>query len=669
MSQNRVVIFSNGIADFQRTYAAKKGPPTEISIPVRKDHIADVLASLNVYGDVLLTRPPSFRPSNESAGNLSIDPQRALEDLATKLSGAKVVVEKPGGSVEGVLVGLHTEPEGKLEERIFPKSLIVMAEQGLVRIALKEIQKLRFPDATIQTEIDKSLQRSVERIKPNSTFVDLAVTTEQDEAEVVLHYTVPAAAWKISYRLRETDGGFEFQGFAIVDNNTDEDWKDFLVSVVTGEPITFSTDLADSKIPRRSHVNVVRGMAIGAVEVEEAIAMGGAAASMLADVDEPSAPLAGSVMRKSLAARGRPLGGRAVAMAGPSAAAPEAEVREVGDFCVFESQSPVSIGSNRSAVIPVFQTDLGKAKTVLHYKRENHEERPFRAIEFTNETPQSLGRGVCTIYQDGIYAGSCIMPATRPGGDALLPHALATGVRIWHERKKLRSKTVGIRLSEGFCHTSLHQKQDILYRVKNLKDESFNFLLDHDFVLDEPDVKCSLHGADGKDVAIEPKERLKNGIRLAMVLAPKSEIVVTVSEARTELSSVELVNVNSNIETIKVGWLEQNLVVSNGPLANEPGIRKCLDLQRSLDQQKQKIADAVNETERLIARQDRLRKNISTGGHDDQTAQWRTDLGKAENDINEREERTIPKLRDEEKAIREELRTALMSLSAEWKGE
>src|SRR5690606_31798376 len=69
---------------------------------------------------------------------------------------------------------------------------------------------------------------------------------------------------------QQDDDTIEFQGFAVVDNNTDEDWQDVLISVVTGEPITFSTDLADSKTPKRSHVDIVSERALGAVEAEVA---------------------------------------------------------------------------------------------------------------------------------------------------------------------------------------------------------------------------------------------------------------------------------------------------------------------------------------------------------------------------------------------------------------
>jgi hypothetical protein len=89
-------------------------------------------------------------------------------------------------------------------------------------------------------------------------------------------------------------------------------------------------------------------------------------------------------------------------------------------------------------------------------------------------------------------------------------------------------------------------------------------------------------------------------------------------------------------------------------------------LERSENARKQQIADAVTETERLSARQERLRKNLGAGGHNEQSAQWRLDLGAAESRINELEERTIAALRDDERCIREDLRQALISLSADW---
>lgn len=672
MPTHRATIFSNGIADFQRSYSVSKNAPTEISLPVRKDHIADVLASLNVFGPVTLTSPPSFRPSNDSAGTLAFDPSKVIEDLATRLSGAKVSVSRASGEVAGTLVGLHSEPEATGGERILPKFLVVLTNQGLTRIPLREVSWLQFQDDEVQKELDKALERNLQQIKPHSTFVTLTVATEQDSAEALLQYTLPAAAWKISYRLRsrpqagDADAeSFDFQGFAIVDNNTDEDWNDFLISVVTGEPITFSTDLADSKIPHRDHVNVVKDRAFGSVEVEEADFMQPHPAAMaMADITRGGSA---KMMRRS-----RPVpmtGGGAddesvMAMLQEPAETADADVQMVGDFCVFESPAPVTIAAQRSAVIPVFQTTLSNTESILHYKHENHAERPFRSIQFQNETEYSLGRGVCTVYDAGVYAGSCVLPAVAPGDDALLPHALETGVRLRRELAKPIERVVGLRLANGICYTNTYEEQTSHYDVRSSRDENYELVLDHDFALKKPNVSGTLQREEGNAETLELKENLKAGMRFSVELNARERLRISVVESRVVQSSVRLVSKSG--KELRADWLETNLVYTNGPLANEPGIQKCLEIQSRLGALQEQMQKAELDRTRLAEKQDRLRKNIGTGGNNEQTDRWRTDLGKAEDAITEIEETLLPELSRQEQAIRDELRDALRGLSAEW---
>jgi hypothetical protein len=593
MRQNVVVVFSNGIADFQRAFMVRRGSPTEISIPVKKDHVADVLASLNVYGQVTLTAPPSFRPANEATGTLNIDPERVVERLATALSGSRVEVQRASGIVTGRLVGLHAEPEGTAGQPIERRFLVVLTSEGFQKVPLGELQKLRFQDEAVQTEIDKALQRNFQQIKPGSTFVELALTTDLDEAEATVQYTIPAAAWKISYRLRKLDDGrFEFQGFAIVDNNTEEDWNDFLISVVTGEPITFSTDLADSKTPRRSHVNVVRDTALGAVEVEEAMDLsqmvGGRGVAMLAAAGAGPAEEAPGRMSKRRARGAEPLAKLSKSV-GPSALVENVEAREVGDFCVFEAQSPVSIASNRSAAIPVFQVALAQSKTVLHYKKENHADRPYRSIEFKNETSYSLGRGVCTAYEEGTYVGSCIVPALKPGGDGLLPHALETGVFVRAESKRPQRHLVRLRLADGYCFSSYHVAERTVYHVQSHRDEAFAMIVDHQYKLEQPKVECTLRRAGGAETPLASNESLKDGTRLRLSLGPREQLTLTVAESRVEESRVVLVNVTAKAEQYFTSWLEENVVATNGPLAKHPAVLKCLEVQRRLDAKQEEM--------------------------------------------------------------------------------
>lgn len=664
MPENHATIFSNGIADFRRSYAVSKDRPAEISIPVRKDHVADVLASLNVYGPVTLTSPPSFRPANEADGSLSFDPGKVLEDLATNLSGAKVTVVRAGGEIEGTLVGLHSEPEATGGERILPKFLVLLNAEGLSRIPLREVSRLRFQDAEVQKELDKALERNVQRIKPHSTFVTLTVATSQDDVEAVLQYTLPAAAWKISYRLRgrPDDGSFELQGFAIVDNNTDEDWTDFRIAVVTGEPITFSTDLADTKIPRRDHVNVVKSQALGSVEVEEGAVMMDASEQMTGSFD--------AVRRMRKSARATAPGGAAARESVDSyvmevAETEDAAVREVGDFSVLESPTPVTIAAHRSAVIPVFQTALAEAKSILHYKYDNHAERPFRAVQLKNETTHSLGRGVCTVYVEGVYAGSCVLPAVAAGDEAMLPHALETGVRMHRDQPRRVERVVGLRLTKGFCYTDTYAEQTTHYQVRSSRDETFELVLDHAHQILKPNVVCTVQRENGEASPLQPKEQLKFGVRYYLTLNPRETLRISLTESRTGESRVRLISGSG--EELRTDWLETNLVHTNGPLAQEPGVQRCLEIQSRLTAVQEKAAHAEKDRKRLADKQDRLRKNIAAAGQGEQTDRWRTDLARAEDVITEIEEHTLPALRQEEEAIREELREALRSLSAEWR--
>ncbi len=645
MSDNRVVIYSNGIADFQRHYEVSGQESREISIPVRQDHLADVLASFNVYGDVSLESPPTFRPSNELEGNISINPHMVVEDLANNLSGAQVKVSRAGEIVEGTLMGLHEEEQASGGARIHVKSLIVLTADGLRHCGLREIQSLKFLDDDVQKEIDKALQRNYQRIKPNSTFVELELATGEDHADAIVQYAIPAAAWKMSYRLRVDEGqATQLQGYAIVDNNTDEDWNDFYVSVVTGEPITFSTDLADSKRPSREHVNLVSEKALGDVGD---IRLHGVSAMY---ADEMGAA------EKSM---------NRLAQSRFPATTTETEIHEVGDFSIFQSETTVDIPAKRSTVIPMFLVAVDQAKPVLYYRHKSHPERPYRAIHFNNQAEFSLGRGVCTVFEEANYAGNCIIPSLKPGETALLSHALETGVSVRREQKDPLSKTIRLSLKEGFCYTSTRECRETHYYLKSSSDKSYELVLDHFYQLSGPDINVCLIRGD-EEIGLELAEKINGGARYTLQIEPKAEFVIKVVEQRTDLVAMELVTVSKTLLNMQISWLETNLVETDGPLAQDPGVQACVTIHAELAGKRQEINDVKKEVERDAARQERLRENIKTGGQDELTRRWRAELDEAEQAIRTKEEETIPALREEEQAIRHQLKEAMLALSVEW---
>src|SRR4029079_677892 len=64
------------------------------------------------------------------------------------------------------------------------------------------------------------------------------------QRELVVSYIIAAPIWKTTYRVVLDDQGKPFfQGWAIVDNVSDENWQNVQLSLVSGSPVSFIQNL------------------------------------------------------------------------------------------------------------------------------------------------------------------------------------------------------------------------------------------------------------------------------------------------------------------------------------------------------------------------------------------------------------------------------------------
>ena len=658
---NRVTIFSNGIADFQRVFQTT-GEPQKLELPVNKDHIGDILASLIVSGPVNLTVPPCFSPENEQTGKLTLSQDNVFQDIFRKLRGAEVeITEGTSEPTIGRIFGLDAEEVasgGEATNRYFGQVLTASGE--LKRVLQGNVKSIKFTQESVQSEVDKALARAFQSIRPQSTTVAMEVCSEQKDKDFFLHYTVPAAAWKMTYRLRDTGGGILFDGVGVVDNNTEEDWNDFLIGLVVGEPVTFSTDVATSKTPQRGNINLVSDQAQSGVEVERGYsssplrAKSMAASAMAFDESEADCALESMEMeRERERERERGMG------AAPAMEA-DAGHREVGDFSIFEFNSPLTIKAGQSATVPVFNDDLGDAAdSVLFYKPDNHPERPFRAIRFKNTTDQNLGRGVCTVYEKGTYAGSAILNATKKGEDALLCHALETGVRVRFTPGQQESETASIKISDGMGIQIVNWQRRTEYTLKNIKEEEFKVVLDHQKVWGKDGkLTCSL--SNEKIVARggawrwqEPSESMKNGDRFEFKIDGNGVTNLVVVENYTQENRL---NVHDH-------FINNSIIRAEHPLLKDPGIQALIELQQSVQNARQKEVELTDALETSKEEQERARELIES---DPDNAQWKTDLSTNETEIRAISREKLPAAQKATQAAQEAVQQALRNLVCEW---
>jgi len=658
---NSVKLYSNGSAVITKGYRLKGKEPLKVTIPVKKDDLDDVVSSLSVFGNVTLPDPPNYTPTNSNPTTLSLDGKNVLKELATKLRGAEAEITQANGeSSKGRVYGIQTyqqETNGSVFERF---RILLGTEQGIKQFEEADITSLKFTDEFVQSEIDKSLSASFAAIKPDSRNVDLTIVPNDGADSAAVSYATPCAAWKTRYQIRLLKGIATLERQAVVDNDTDDDWKEVTLSVITGEPISFSTDIADIRRPARSRVNVVSDTATGAVGAEDAIGspgpqglrgnqgvgggrsmtrsmnMASAACSMESSVDYSSDGLESVASFNNLQV----------------AAVQSADVRESGDFSVFTAPNPVTILSRKSAIIGLGNLALEDAKTVLLYKPAKNERRPYTAIKFKNTTPNSLSKGVCEVYVDGDRQGKCVLENTKQGEETFLVHAVETGVKAFREAGNVESRRIRVKIAEGLVYCEQLTTQQTKYRVQNSKGENFQFEIEHN--RQWAGSKLSVAVDEGQQTSVDTP----SGCRISTTLPSNGTLVVTVTE---QLVQEQQYGINPY-------WLQQNFVIVNHPLGRNKSIQAVIEAQQAVDAVQNSINESEEEVSTLTEEQERLIALIPNL-HAAQANASKNELADAEDQIKTLKKTTLPQLRKELKKATDAVQSAMLKLKTDWTDE
>lgn len=664
---NSVKLYSNGSAVITKGFRLNGKEPLKVSIPVKKDDLDDVVSSISVLGNVQLPEPPNYTPTNSNPTTLSLDGKNVLKDLATKLRGAEAEITPSNGQkVTGRIFGIQTyqqETNGSVFERF---RVLLGTQEGIKQYEENQITALKFTDAFVQSEIDKALAASFAAIKPDSRNVDLTIVPNDGADAAAVSYATPCAAWKTRYQLRLLKGVATLEGQAVVDNDTDDDWKDVTLSVITGEPISFSTDIADIRRPSRSRVNVVSDKATGAVNAEDSInaPRGGARpmAKMAAVRGAGFAPASTAMSFDDSESLHQEAAGSANMEAFYGASVPSAitfpcldvtqlqsaDKKESGDFSVYTSPNPVTILSRKSAIINLFSVPLDGAKTVLLYKPNTNERRPFTAVKFTNGTPNSLNKGVCEVYVDGDRQGKCVLENTKKGEETFLVHAVETGVKAFREVGNVESRRVRLKIAESVAYCEQLSTQETTYRVQNSKAEAFPFEIEHTRSWNGSKLSVQL---DGQSSSVDTP----SGCRISTELPSNGTLTVTVTETLVQEQQFG----------ITPYWLQQNIVVIGHPLQRNKGIQKVIELQQAADAISSDINEAEEEISTLTEEQERL-VGLIPNVHADQANKYKNEVAEAETTLKELKKTKLPQLRKDLKAAEQEVRTALTKLKTDW---
>ena len=313
----RVVLFTSGVGYFE--HAGRVSGDADVTLRFGREALNDVLKSLvvedrggRVAGVVYPTQAPVERTLRSFAVDLSGSPDLAA--VLRQVRGAEVVVTTPGGTVRGTVLSVGERPREAGGAAVPVDVLTLLTTGGLVSVRLDTASRIAFADPALQAEIAAALATLAEA--QDGDRKPVRVQFRGGGARPVrLGYVVEAPVWKTSYRLvlPERDGAEgALQGWALVENPTEADWDGVDLTLVSGRPVSFVTDLYTPRYVDRPVV----ALDDDAVVRPETYAAGARAGGSSATVRPGGA--AGTVSGTIVGDDGRPLPGATVRVEGTS---------------------------------------------------------------------------------------------------------------------------------------------------------------------------------------------------------------------------------------------------------------------------------------------------------------------------------------------------------------
>ena len=464
-----VSLFTTGVGYFQHDGFVEG---TEaVALTFAAGDIDDILKSLVIQdfdGGTVEASYPSQEPVERILGSFSIDiaDNPSLAELLTRARGEMVEVEVPeqlSGTVSGVEYRSRVT-DGATERVPF---LVLQTGSGLRQVSLYELRTLRFTDPALQAELDAALAVIADNRQEERKTVTVRFSGE-GRRRVRVAYIREVPVWKTSYRMvLADDGTAQLQGWAIVENTGESDWRDVTLRLAASQPISFVMDLYSPIYRERPRVSPQLSANVAPQEYDRGVA---------------PAP---SVARSSGAAPMFDMAEEALAFEPPNAE-PEpidlgAGVSSAANFepgAVYRISEPVSIPRRGAALIPIVQAEI-PASRVSIYNRGVLANRPLGGVRFENATGLQLPAGPATIFDGANYAGDAQLPQTVAGEKRLLSYAVDLQSAVLTQTQAEPTTITQITISSGAIRVTRESRSTTGYTVERLSEEAVTLVIEH----------------------------------------------------------------------------------------------------------------------------------------------------------------------------------------------
>jgi hypothetical protein len=454
----KITLYRSGVGSFERRGVVDAD--ARVQLRVRTEQVNDILKSMVVLdlsgkgridNVAYASREPLARRLASFGIDLSDEPP--LGTILARLRGTPVTITMQGGiALSGQIVGgeVRMQAQGNAQQLVGVPHVSILTAQGIQTVSLLDARAVRIDDVSLRAELEMALAALAEHRADRTKTVEI-VTAGPAGREIHVGYVHEMPVWKVSYRLVLPDldasaraGQASIQGWAIVENTTDDDWTNVRLALVSGRPVSFTMDLYEPLYIKRPDLPVPQVAAamprlyeLGIAATPEPAAaqspMRRAYGSESVSRKAPGAPDMDRLEALSKAAgrAGGDLSGEDMAAFSTRAAA---LAQETGEVFRYEIEAPVTIERQRSAMLPIINQPV-TARRVSIYSRADGGQHPMRGVDLTNSTALQLLPGPVAVYDGPVYAGDAQIGHVSPGDSRLLSYAvdLETAVLVKDE--------------------------------------------------------------------------------------------------------------------------------------------------------------------------------------------------------------------------------------------
>jgi hypothetical protein len=610
----QVVLFSSGVGYFQREGTVQGNARVDLSFPVTD--VNDLIKSMVLRdldgGHVSAVSYDSNAPVEKTLKSFAVDlsANPGFGAILNQARGEKVEVvlnqanAGQPGTMTGSVVGVEKQKQAAGKDATVEVELLnLWCADGLRSIKVGDVQRVRFLNPVMDNEVRKALETLTLSHDTQKKAVTLNFVGK-GKRDVRVGYVIENPIWKTSYRLvlgKEKEDKPFLQGWAVVENPTDEDWKDVKMALVSGRPISFQMDLyTPLYVPRPTVVPELFASlqpraysgALGGEEerqtlkkhVKDAAEKFDEAEKKLEEKPaEPKTPPGGEVLGSDW--------GRPDDLKVNKGVSSIATATKLGDFFQYAIDKPVTLPRQKSALLPIVNKEV-EADRVSIYNERTQAKFPLLGLRLKNTSGLHLMQGPITVFEKNNYAGDARILDLQPNEERLVSYAVDLGTEVNPVPSSDNGRLVQVKAVKGVLHTTTKVRETKTYTIVNRNDSERVVLVEHpvrnEFKLTDTD---------------KPAETASDFYRFQVKVPAGKTATQAVTEERVIGEQVALTNSND----------EQIRIFLNSPVTTQKvkdGLKQALELRLALSKTQRDIAEQQQQLQTITDDQVRLRANL-----------------------------------------------------------